>query len=99
MSPSSKRFLFDSPSRYLIRVYGEMSTDWSSRLSNMVISKEQTTDQEPVMILIGEVRDQTALMGVLNTLYDLGCPLFNVERLDDLSTFNLNESATSERAG
>ena len=86
MSPSSKLFLFDMPGSYLIRVQGELSTNWSSRFSDMVITQNETADQESVMTLTGEVRDQAALLGVLNMLYDLGCPLLNVERLDDVPT-------------
>jgi hypothetical protein len=36
--------------------------------------------------LTGELRDQAALMGVLNALYDMGCPLLKVERLGALFT-------------
>jgi hypothetical protein len=35
----------------------------------------------PVTVLTGEFRDQAALAGVLNTLYDLGLPLLSVECL------------------
>jgi len=37
-------------------------------------------------MLSGELQDQAALVGVLNTLYDLGLPLLSVEWLDLLST-------------
>ena len=34
-----------------------------------------------VTTLTGELVDQAALMGVLNSLYDMGYPLLKVERL------------------
>jgi hypothetical protein len=81
MNPSGKQLLFDQPCRYRIRVQGQLSASWSSRLSSMVITIRQPTSQPPVTTLTGEVRDQAALLGVLNALYDLGCPLLKVERL------------------
>jgi len=36
-------------------------------------------DQFPVTILMGRLIDQAALIGVINSLYDLGCPLLSVE--------------------
>jgi hypothetical protein len=32
-----------------------------------------------VTILVGRLADQAALIGILNTLYDLGLPLLSVE--------------------
>jgi len=82
MNPSGKQYLFDRPCRYRIRVQGQLSASWSSRLSGMVITIRQPTSQPAVTTLTGEVRDQAALLGVLNALYDMGCPLLKVERLD-----------------
>ena len=82
MNQSSKRFLFDLPGHYRIRVQGQLSASWSSRLGDLVIIVKQATSQPPVTTLTGEVRDQAALLGVLNALYDMGCPLLKVERLD-----------------
>jgi hypothetical protein len=84
MHQSSRRLLFDLPGRYRIRVQGQLSANWSYRLSDMVITTRQPAGQPPVTTLTAEVRDQTALMGVLNILYDMGCPLLKVERLDIL---------------
>lgn len=55
-------------------------------LGKMVIIVRQPPNQPPVTTLTGEVRDQAALLGVLNALYDMGCPLLRVERLDPLAT-------------
>ena len=86
MNQSGKRFLFDLPGRYRIRVQGQLSASWSSRLSDMVITTRQPANQPSVTTLTGDLRDQAALMGVLNALYDMGCPLLKVERLGALPT-------------
>ena len=86
MNQGSKRFLFDLPGRYRIRVQGHLSASWSSRLSDMVITTRKPVNQQSVTTLTGELRDQAALMGVLNALYDMGCPLLKVERLGALPT-------------
>jgi hypothetical protein len=86
MHQSQHVFLFDLPGRYRIRVQGRLSASWSSRLSDMVLTVRQSANQPPVTTLTGELRDQTALMGVLNALYDMGCPLLKVERLGALPT-------------
>ena len=81
MSPSTRRLLFDLPGRYRIRVQDRLDPSWSGRLGDMAITVRQATGQEPVTTLTGEVTDQAALLGMLNTLYDMGFPLLKVERL------------------
>lgn len=85
MKPDGKQFLVDRPGRYCIRVQGWLSASWSSRLSDMVITVKQPASQPALTTLTGEVTDQAALLGVLNTLFDLGYPLLKVERLDPLT--------------
>ena len=82
MNPSSRRLLFDLPGRYRIRVHGRLSASWASRLGEMSITVRQSASEQSVTTLTGEVTDQAALMGVLNTLYDMGFPLLKVERLE-----------------
>jgi hypothetical protein len=62
----------------------------------MVITIRQPTSQPAVTTLTGEVRDQAALLGVLNALYDMGCPLLKVERLGALPT-NVDPSVGEAR--
>lgn len=86
MNQRGTHFLFDLPGRYRIRVLGQLNASWSNRLSDMAITVRHPANQQPVTTLTGELRDQTALLGVLNALYDLGCPVLKVERLDHLTT-------------
>ncbi|MCU0502095.1 MAG: hypothetical protein MUC51_10075 [Anaerolineae bacterium] len=81
MNRSGKSSYFDSPGRYRIRVLGQLSASWIDQLETMTITAGQATGLGQVTTLMGEMRDQAALMGVLNSLYDLGFPLLRVERL------------------
>jgi hypothetical protein len=48
----------------------------------MSISVTRERGTRPVTLLEGKLRDQSALAGVLNTLYELHLPILNVEALD-----------------
>jgi hypothetical protein len=47
----------------------------------MTISATRLADGTTATTLIGDLADQSALVGVLNTLHDLGLSLMSVERL------------------
>ena len=82
------RFLFDSPAIYQICVQGAITTDWSDRLQGMTIRVVTSEDAPPMTVLVGELLDQSSLVGVLNTLFDLHLTLLmvrcNSELLDVL---------------
>jgi hypothetical protein len=78
-----KRFAFDRPGNYRIRVQGFLDESWSERLGGLRISACSLKDQEgPVTELVGQVRDQAKLAGVLNSLYELHLTLLSVEYLN-----------------
>ena len=81
MDPSSSRYLLDTRCRYCILINGTLDTGWSDRLGGMTISAAKQAGGTPTTTLIGELADQSALVGVLNTLHDLGIPLIKVERV------------------
>ena len=84
MGPSSRSGnLLDAPCRYQIVVRGTLDAGWSDRLGGMAISTVSQVEGTPATILLGELADQSALVGVLNTLHDLGLPLVSVERIVD----------------
>jgi hypothetical protein len=79
----SKRFAFDRPGNYRIRVLGLLDENWSDRLGGLHITACSLKDQEgPVTELVGQVRDQAKLAGVLNSLYELHLTLLSVEYLN-----------------
>jgi hypothetical protein len=75
----------DKSAIYRIRVQGELSAGWSSRLADMADMRtrvERNKEHACVTTLEGPVRDQAALSGVLNTLYELHLPVLSVECLN-----------------
>ena len=81
-----KRFAFNRPGIYRIRVLGFLDQSWSGRLGGLRITTSSLQDQEgPVTEfteLVGKVRDQAELAGILNTLYESHLTLVSVEMLE-----------------
>ncbi len=76
---SQPKYLLDAPGRYQILVRGVLDASWSDRLGGMTILAAPLADSTPATLLIGELADQSALVGVLNALHDLGLTLMSVE--------------------
>jgi hypothetical protein len=77
--PTSK-YPVDQPATYRIRVYGTLDARWSGRLGDMRIAHPD--DPAGQTVLTGELTDQAALLGVLNSLYSLHLFLLNVEHIE-----------------
>jgi hypothetical protein len=78
-----KRFAFDRPGIYRVRVLGSLDESWSERLGGLRIETSSLKDQEgPVTELVGKVRDQAELAGILNTLYESHLTLVSVSMLE-----------------
>ncbi|MCJ7757728.1 MAG: hypothetical protein MUP24_06235 [Gillisia sp.] len=75
-------FLFSSPAIYQIKVLGKVPPSWSERLSGMNLSYEET-ETGIATTLIGKLSDQSALSGILNSLYDLHMSVLSVEKLNN----------------
>ncbi|MBW1789285.1 MAG: hypothetical protein JRK53_22155 [Deltaproteobacteria bacterium] len=77
---SRESFPFDRPGYYRIRVLGSLAERWSERLAGFRIRACSLKDQEgPVTELVGKVRDQAELAGLLNALYGLHLTILLVE--------------------
>lgn len=79
-----KRLKIEDPASYRIRVQGCLEDVWSDRLANMTISMDLHDKEAPTSTLVGRVRDQAELVGVLNGLYELRMPILNMEIIDDV---------------
>ncbi|WP_218932829.1 hypothetical protein [Roseimaritima multifibrata] len=66
------------PACYRIVVEGRLDAPWSGRLGGMQIVASSSEDQSPVTTLSGQVQDQAALMGVLNSLYQMRYKILSV---------------------
>jgi hypothetical protein len=78
----SSEIEFGGPATYRIVVKGEMGGEWSDRLAGMAISVTKAETGSPRTALIGPVRDQAQLNGVLETLYGLHLPILRVEEVE-----------------
>jgi hypothetical protein len=66
---------------YVIRVRGQLSDQWSQWFSGLeiVVGDKEEAD---VTTLQGPIRDQSALRGILNKIWDLNLDLLSVDRLE-----------------
>ena len=69
---------YDYPATYQITVQGRIDPTWSDRLEGMAISVPTGATCPAITILVGELSDQAALAGVLNSLYELHMPVLSV---------------------
>lgn len=67
------------PARYRISVLGHLDCHWSDWLDGLALG----CSDDGSTVLTGEVRDQSALYGILMKLRDLGLTLVSVQRIDD----------------
>ena len=74
--PLSQMF---EPATYRINVLGTLDKKWSDYCGGMMIEHDILLDQYPMTTLTGRLIDQAALIGVLNSLYDMGCSILFVE--------------------
>ncbi|MEE9542705.1 MAG: hypothetical protein V3V95_02845 [Thermodesulfobacteriota bacterium] len=79
-----KEFLsLGTPATYRILVLGELDQSWSDRLAGMAISVDAHEEVGRVSTLLGLLKDQAELSGVLNSLYELHLPLLSVKVLNN----------------
>jgi len=71
---------FDSSATYQIVVQGRLDPAWTDRLEGMAIRQDVKDVGGPITTLEGELSDQAALAGVLNTLYELHLTVLSVQR-------------------
>jgi hypothetical protein len=76
--PRQNPIPFDRPATYQIMVQGRVDPNWSDLLAGMAICLAISESNPPVTTLQGELSDQTALHGVLNSLYELHLPVLSV---------------------
>lgn len=83
---NTSKFSFIKPAVYKIKVQGDLHQGWSERLGGLQIKSEESEDKESedkeiVSVLIGQINDQAALSGVLNTLYENHMTIISVNML------------------
>jgi hypothetical protein len=68
----------DKPVHYKIVVQGHLNQTWAGYLGDVKVSLSGERERA-VTTLSGQALDQSALMGLLNGLFDLGYTLLSVE--------------------
>jgi len=84
MNPhTGKDFKLWTAATYRIKVQGYLDEGRSGFLAGMAITTASQEDQGVVTTLVGRLRDQAELAGVLNSLYEFHLPILLVECLKD----------------
>ena len=80
----------NTPAIYQIKVQGKLSGSWSDSLSGMNITNYKRDGN--ITTLVGKLKDQAALAGVLQTLYELRFPILLVEYKElNITRENINK--------
>jgi hypothetical protein len=82
MSDTIRMLGLDRPGTYEIKVPGHLDEDWSEWFEGMTITVEGGVDCPAITTLTGIVKDEAALLGLLDRLYSLGLRLLSVRRVD-----------------
>ena len=85
-------FNFGGPANYQIVVQGTLSEEWIDRLGDMVITMSSQETGAPQTILRGPLQDQSALRGLIETLYALHLPILEVKKINSSSDNNAAKS-------
>ena len=75
---------FKKEAIYKIIVDGVLNESFSMRLPEMQIKVSRDNRKKPFTSLIGEIKDQAALSGILNSLYDMQHVVISVNMLSDI---------------
>jgi hypothetical protein len=85
-------FEFGGPAHYRIVVQGALDPSYTDRLAGMSITTAEEDVRPSRTILVGQLRDQAELSGVLDTLYGLHLPIVEVTKIEAQS-----ENPTTEK--
>jgi hypothetical protein len=66
---------------YRIQIEGSLDPGWSDRLGGLAITSSGRFGTKTKSVLEGELKDQGALLGVLNALYELRLSIETVEAI------------------
>ena len=88
---TNQKDLIVYPADYEIIIKGTLDIGWSQRMSDMSITITGGSGLTPKTTLRGTLVDQSALLGVLNTLHDLHYDILLVKHISPTAT---NDSGT-----
>jgi hypothetical protein len=70
------------PAMYRISILGRLDKNWSDYCGGLTIEHVSDPKRYSMTMLTGRLADQSALIGVLNSLHDMGCPILAVEYVE-----------------
>ncbi len=77
-----KNIKFSGKATYKIRIQGKLNESWSDSLGGMTIDTEQITENHYITTLTGLIKDQAALSGILNSIYEMHLPVLSLKCID-----------------
>lgn len=72
---------FSESATYQLRVVGNVKVEWADRIRDLQIIKEKDANNVTVSVLTGQVEDQAALVGIIDTLCEFHLVLLSVRFL------------------
>jgi hypothetical protein len=87
----SPKLKVHEPARYRIHVQGAIDKSWADYYGDMITNMGVEHDEYPVTKMTGQFHDQSALLGVISRLVDLGLPLLMVEYVPDQISETIEE--------
>ena len=76
-----RQSVMDDPTRYLVRVIGELDNRWLGYFDEISIAVCVGAGPFTVSTICTHHADQAAVFGLLNSLYDFGYPVIYFEKL------------------
>jgi hypothetical protein len=70
------------PALYGICILGYLDANWGANCGDMAIEHANDPKFYAITIMTGRLMDKSALIGVLNSLHDLGCSIISVEYVE-----------------
>ncbi len=76
---SERMRITDAHAMYLIRVLGELDSQWLAYFGDISLAVNTRRGESSVTTLCAHSADQAAVLGILNSLYQFGYPLLSFQ--------------------
>ena len=96
-SHAGKKLKLWTPATYRIELDGEVGERFRDSFSGLRITTLQRKDQSTVTTLVGRMRDQAELTGLLNSLHDLHLPIISVQILSQENDTNITNQGFEKK--
>ena len=77
-------YSFKKAAVYRIVVQGDIDTEMSERLWGLQVNIDKGNRNKAISTLIGQIDDQSALAGILNTLHEMHMTVIAVNMLSEI---------------